>query len=193
MSVDLEANNRVRLIDVLTINEDSKNAEELIEIVWRACEYFPRGTWESIKYRGNFNMEHDIKIASNKRIYGAFIFEKLVSKIRKLRNMLRIFEPLLGITSDPVVSVYYKFEDGAYNKTVNLIHDYVSEDVGVVSLFRVTGESASRLIAHGLGHNKGLRHHIDPVDFMYIGLLNYPMFNKEAFCRECIIKLRKMG
>lgn len=187
------ANNHVGLIDVLTINEGPNNEEELIEILGQACEYFPRGTWESIGYLGNLNMEHDIRIASNRRVYGAFIFEKLVRKIRKLKNMFEAFELLLGITSDPIVTVYYKFEMGTYERMVNLIHDYVSEDVGVVSLFRIKNESASKLIAHGLGHNRGLRHHMDPVDLMYIDLLNCPMLNKEAFCRECTSKLKKMG
>jgi predicted Zn-dependent protease len=191
MSFNSEANSRARSIDVLTINEDPKNKKELIEILWQACEYFPRGTWESIEYLGNLNMNHDVRIATNKRIYGAFIFGKLVRKIRKLKKMFEAFEPLLGITSDPIVSVYYRFEMGTYERVVNLIHDYVSEDVGVVSLFRVKEESASRLIAHGLGHNRGLRHHMDPVDLMYIDLLNHPTLYKETFCKKCVSKLKK--
>jgi hypothetical protein len=193
MSFDLKANNRVRLIDVLTINEDPKNEEELIEIVEQACEYFPRGNWEGIEYLGNLNMEHDVKITSNRGVYGAFIFEKLVMKIRKLKSMFNAFELLLGITPDPIVTIYYRFERRTYERMVNLIHDYVSRDVGVVSLFRVEDGSASRLIAHGLGHNRGLRHHVDPIDLMYVDLLNHPMLNREAFCRECTNKLKKIS
>jgi hypothetical protein len=191
MVSNIEANNHVRLIDVLTINQNSKTEDELIEMVRRACEYFPRGTWDSIEYLGNLKMEHDVEIASDRRVYGAFIFEKLVGKIRKLKGALKAFELLLGVTSDPIVTIYYRLEMGAYLRIVNLVHDYVSDDVGVVSLFKAKGESASMLIAHGLGHNQGLRHHIDPIDLMYMDLLNYPLFNK-AFCRNCISKLKKI-
>ena len=185
-----EANNPARLIDVLTINEDTKNEEELLKIVNLACEYFPKGIWESIEYLGNLNIEHDVKVASNTRIYNAFIFEKLLRRIRKLKSMLKAFKLLLGITSDPIVTVYYRFEIGTFQRIISIVYDYVSDDVGVVSLFKAKDMSASMLIAHGLGHSRGLRHHVDPIDLMYIDLLNYPMLNKKDFCKECITKLK---
>jgi hypothetical protein len=178
-------------LDVLTINEDSENEDELIEIVGQACKYFPKGTWRSIEYLGNLNIEHDVKVVFDARIYGAFILERLLRRIRKLKNMFKILKLLLGITSNPIVTFYYKFETGNYQRIVNIVHDYVSDDVGVVSLFKAKDVFAKMLIAHGLGHNRGLTHHFDPVDLMCIDLLNYPMLDKKNFCKECIIKLRK--
>jgi len=190
MPIETEANERAGLIDLLTINEAPEDAKELVEIVGQASKYFPKGIWETIEYLGNLTLEHDVKIASKERVYGAFIFERLIQRIRKLRASFKTFVLLLGITSDPIVTVYYRFEKGAYERIVNIVHDYVAEDVGVVSLFRAKGELASKLVAHGLGHNRGLRHHMTPIDVMYIELLNYPMLDK-AFCKECLNKLRK--
>ncbi|MEM3010629.1 MAG: hypothetical protein QXE76_02340 [Candidatus Bathyarchaeia archaeon] len=192
MSPSVTANERSGLIDLLTINETLENEKELIEIVEQATKYFPKGTWETIEYLGNLSLKHDVKIASKGRIYGAFLFERLIQKIKKLKVAFKRFELLLGVTSDPVVTIYYRFEGGAYERIVNVVHDYVSEDVGIVSFFRAKGELAKKLVAHGLGHNRGLRHHMTPVDVMYVDLLNYPMLDKKVFCRECIDKLRRI-
>lgn len=191
MSPSVTANERGGLIDLLTINETLENEKELIKIVEQATKYFPKGTWEAVEYLGNLTMKHDLKIASKERVYGAFIFEKLIQKIRKLKAAFKTFELLLGITSDPIVTIYYRFEKGAYERIVNIVHDYVSEDVGIVSFFRAKGELARKLVAHGLGHNRGLRHHMTPIDVMYVDLLNYPRLDRKIFCRECINKLRK--
>jgi len=192
MNPDIDAIRYVRLIDVLTINEETKNEDEVLEIVKQASKYFPKGIWEGVEYLGNLDMEHDLKITSNKKVCGAFIFEKVVSKIRKLKGKFKTFKLLLGITSDPIVSIYYRFEFGTYYRMVNLVHDYVSEDIGVVSLFEIKDDSASNLVAHGLGHNKGLKHHINPIDVMYIDLLNHPMLSKKPFCIECTSKLKNL-
>jgi hypothetical protein len=72
---------------------------------------------------------------------------------------------------------------------LHLVHDYVDERIGVVSLFRINKGSSSKVVAHGLGHNRGLRHHQEPIDLMYSGLLRTPTLRVEGFCKVCLRKL----
>lgn len=181
-----------RNIDVLTINEGPKNVEELLEVVERAGKYFPKGAWGEIEYLGNVSWERDFRIALNKKLYEALMFEKMIRRIRKIKEAFRAFELLLGVTRDPVVDVRLRFEGGTMRRLANLVYDYVSKDVGIVSLFRIDKEAGDKLTAHGLGHGKGLRHHADPIDLMYIDLLRNPAI-KEPFCEECLGRLKKMG
>ncbi|MEM1582050.1 MAG: hypothetical protein QXK89_06025 [Candidatus Bathyarchaeia archaeon] len=177
-------------VEMLTINEERKDTEEILEIIWRALEYFPRGLWEGINYLGNVDMKHDLKVKSKDAIYGAFIFNNLINKIRRVRELLQIRDLLLAVTRDPIIAVYHKFEAERLSRIANLIHDYVSNDVGVISLFRAEEhETASKVVAHGLGHNRGLRHHTKPVDIMYEGLLEYSTLKNERFCTDCIRKI----
>lgn len=174
---------------MLTINMGFKD-DDLLEIMWRALNYFPRGLWDKVNYLGDINMKYDVKVRSKKNIYNAFIFNNLIEKIRKIRKMLQMKDLLLAVTCDPVIAIYhrFRFEVEGISQIASLIHDYVSSDVGIVSLFRVNEETASKIVAHGLGHNQGLRHHMEPIDIMYEGLLKHNVLN-EGFCNDCIRKM----
>mgnify|MGYP001074941428 CR=1 FL=1 len=179
----------MQLLDMLTINEELKSKEDVMEIVMEAFDYFPEGIWEGIKYLGNVNVKHDLKVKSKEKVYGAFIFNNLIDKIREMKNMLKRDDLLLAVTHDPVIAVYHRFELEKFNRIINLVHDYVSTDLGIVSLFEIEEEAATRIAAHGLGHNRGLRHHAKPIDLMYAELLEYPI-RRDGFCDECQRKLR---
>jgi predicted Zn-dependent protease len=57
------------------------------------------------------------------------------------------------------------------------------------SLFQVDAQQSSRVVVHGLGHNRGLRHHVEPIDVMYPHLLKSPVLEVEGFCMGCLRKL----
>ena len=180
------------LIDTLTINEEHKNSEETLEIIWKALEYFPKSLWRGVNYLGNVNMKHDIKIRveSKDSIYGAFNFNKLIKRVRKIRELLQVKDILLAVTRDPIIALYYAFNFDGVSRMANLVHDYFSKDVGVVSFFRVKrDEDAAKVVAHGLGHSKGLRHHVKPIDLMYEGLLKCSNLRNEGFCNECLKRI----
>jgi len=98
---------------------------------------------------------------------------------------------LLGGTPDPVVALYCFFDGKNFKKTLYLVHDYVTEKVGVVSFFQLDEENSRKVVAHGLGHNRGLRHHMEPIDLMYPELLRFPILQVEGFCRVCLRTLKK--
>lgn len=176
-------------ICVLTINGEQKN-EEMVRVVEDASGYFPTYIWEDIEYIGKLSLQHDFKVAASGESYGAFLFQKLINKVRRVRDPNRM-SLLLGITANPVVAVYHFFDRTRFRKAVYLVHDYVDEKVGVVSLFQVDEESSSRLVAHGLGHNRGLRHHVEPIDLMYSALLSSSTLQVDGFCKDCLRKLTK--
>lgn len=175
---------------MLTINE-MKNREDLIEVIWKAFDYFPKGRWGGVKFLGNINMEHDLEISSKEEIYSAFIFNNLLGKIRELKNMLKIDDLLLALTFDPVVVIYHRLMSNGFGRIVNLVRDYVSKDVGMISLFEIDEKTGVKIAAHGLGHNQGLNHHEEPIDFMYVGLLNGSQIKKNGFCDDCQKKLER--
>ncbi len=179
-------------LDVVTVNEEHENREDLLEVIWRALEYFPGVLWEGANYLGNLNIEHDLKIKSKDNVYGAFMFSNLMEKMRRVRRMLQVKDLLLAITCDPIIIVYHRFESGGFKRVANLVYDYVSREIGVVSLFRIEyGRNAARVVAHGLGHNQGLRHHVEPIDVMYEGLLEHEKLRNNGFCSECLKKMMK--
>ncbi len=182
----------MRSIDVLTINDDPESDRDLVRIVEDARCYFPSETWNAIHYLGKLRLEHDFNIAANEELFGAFLFEKLVERIENIKHPDRLMSLLLGITSDPIIAMYYFFDGKHFKKASYLVHDYVAERVGVVSLFRVDKGASSKVVAHGLGHNRGLRHHLKPIDLMYSKLLKSPTLQVEGFCKICMDKLRKM-
>lgn len=178
------------LLKMLTINGEDIDSEKVLEIIWRALEYFPRGLWDGADYLGNLNIRHDVKIRFKEAVYGAFVFNNLMEKIRRVRKMLGIDDLLLAITYDPVIAVYHRFEAKKINYFASLIYDYVSRDSGLISFFRVgEGEIASKIVAHGLGHSRGLRHHFKPIDIMYEGLLENGTLRNDGFCGDCIRKM----
>lgn len=180
----------MQMLDMLIINREPKNKENLLAIIWDAFDYFPEGTWEGIKYLGNMNVKHDLKIKSKEKVYGAFLFDNLMAKIREMKNVLESHSLLLAVTSDPVIAIYHRFELEQFKRIINLIRDFVSKDVGMVSLFEMEEEAASRLAAHGLGHNRGLTHHVEPIDLMYARLLDGHPIERDGFCHKCRLKLK---
>lgn len=180
----------MQTLDMLTINEEPENKENLLEIVWNAFDYFPEDIWEGVKYLGNISVKHDLKIKSKERFYGAFIFDNLIDRIREMKNVLKTRGLLLAVTHDPVIAIYHRFELERFKRIINLIRDYVSKDLGMVSLFEMGEETATKIAAHGLGHNQGLRHHAEPIDLMYARLLNGHPIKKNGFCSQCQRKLK---
>jgi hypothetical protein len=178
-------------LDMLAINEEPRNREQLIETMWKAFNYFPKGVWKGVNYLGNINIKHDLKIKSREEVHGAFIFPHLVTKIREMKGMFEIHDLLLGVTHDPVIVTYHRFELNRFKRIVNLIHDYVSNDIGMISLFETDEKTTTRIAAHGLGHNQGLSHHLEPIDLMYVRLLNGHSTEIDGFCDECQRKLKK--
>lgn len=178
-------------LDLLTINEDLRSKEDLVEVMWKAFDYFPRGIWEGVNFVGNVSVEWDLRIKSREMSFGAFLFSRLLRKVRELRSRLGVEDLLLGVTHDPVIVLYHRFEVDRFRRVVNLVHDYVSSDVGMISLFEMEEDAAAKVAAHGLGHNRGLGHHLEPVDLMYEGLLHGKPIRIDGFCDECKRKLKK--
>lgn len=180
-------------LDMLTINEEFMNREDLVEMMWKAFSYFPRGIWEGVNFVGNMNVKCDLKIRSKQDVCGAFIFSHLLRKIKEMKNILKTEDLLLAMTHDPVIAVYHRFEVDRFKRTINIVHDYVSNDVGMVSLYETDEDAAAKVAAHGLGHNQGLTHHAEPIDLMYEGLLHGRPIEIDGFCNECKRKLKKSG
>lgn len=181
----------MRSINVLTINAEPESERDLVKIAEDARSYFPTKTWEAIRYFGKLTLKHDVTIRTGEESFGGFLFEKLTKRIRRMKDSHRSMNLLLGITPDPILAMYYFLDGRHFKRTLHLVHDYVAEGFGVVSLFRVNEESSSKLVAHGLGHNRGLRHHLEPIDLMYSELLKIPTLRVEGFCNVCLRKLSK--
>jgi hypothetical protein len=179
----------MRSIDVLLINGEPANGRDVIKIVEDASCYFPTETWDDVEYLAKLILEHDVTIVTGGESFGAFLFEKLTKRIGKIKRSNKLMNLLLGITPDPIVAVYYYLDGRRFKRTLHLVHDYVDDRIGVVSLFRVNEGSSSKVVAHGLGHNRGLRHHQEPIDLMYSELLRTPTLQVEGFCKVCLRKL----
>ncbi len=175
---------------MLTINEEPRDKEGLIELLWEAIEYFPKGIWGDIRYLGNIDVDHDVMIKLKAKFYRAFIFDSIMRRIRGMKKLLKSDALLLALMHDPVIAIYPKFERGRFRRVVNLVHDYISKDVGIVSLFKLEEESTVKVTAHGLGHSQGLRHHQEPIDLMYARLLNGNLIIRDGFCDRCQQELR---
>ncbi len=178
-------------ISVLTISGEPEDKRDMVKIVEDASGYFPTETWDDIIYIGELTLEHDFRVKTKRDSYGAFLFQKLVSRMKRVKESNKLMNLLLGITADPIVAAYHFFDKADFKRALYLVHDYVNGKVGVVSLFRVKEETSSRLVAHGLGHNRGLRHHVEPIDLMYSKLLSSPTLQVDGFCKVCLRKLTK--
>lgn len=178
-------------LDMLSINEELGNKEDLVEVMWKAFTYFPRGIWEGVNYLGDVSVKCDLKIRSKEEVRRAFVFSHLMRRIREMRDMLRIENLLLAVTHDPVLVMFHRFEVDRFKRIVNVVHDYVSDDVGMISLFETDEDATTKMAAHGLGHNQGLMHHAEPVDLMYAGLLGGNPIKIDGFCSKCQRKLKK--
>jgi hypothetical protein len=177
-------------IDVLMINEGIDGEEDLIRVIDDAKKYFPQESWGAVNYLGELRLDHDIKIGTDEQSFGAFLFEKLIRRIKRAAGRDSLVGLLLGITLDPVLVVNYSFDGRNFRRTGYFVHDFVAEKIGVVSFFRIHKPSCAKVVAHGLGHNKGLNHHVHPIDLMYVELLKEPMLQVEGFCNICLRKLK---
>lgn len=174
---------------MLTVNEAHKSIEDILGILWKAVEYFPKGLWDEINYIGNIDIEYDMRVKFREITYGAFILNNFIERIKRAKRILNIKDLLLAVTRDPVIDVYPRIEFEKIRSIARLIYDFVSTDIGIVSLFGVEGENAIKVTAHGLGHNRGLRHHDKPIDIMYEGLLRHKELSNEGFCNDCLKKM----
>jgi hypothetical protein len=180
-------------LDMLTINEELRNREDLVELMWKAFSYFPRGIWEGVNFVGNISVKCHLEIRSKQDVCGALIFSHLLRKIKEMKNIFRTGDLLLAMTHDPVIVVYHRFEADRFKRTISIVHDYVSDNVGMISLYETDENVAAKVAAHGLGHNQGLAHHVEPVDLMYVELLHGRPIEIDGFCNECRRKLKKSG
>jgi predicted Zn-dependent protease len=178
-------------ISVLTIGGETKDKRDMVKIVEDASGYFPMKTWDDIRYIGELTLEHDFRVKTSIDSYGAFLFQKLINRMKGIKESNGLMNLLLGITADPVVALYHYFDNTNFKRALYLVHDYVNGKVGVVSLFQVKEESSGKLVAHGLGHNRGLRHHVEPIDLMYSALLSSSPLQVDGFCEVCLRKLKK--
>jgi len=176
-------------INIFTIEGEPKGELDSAKIVEDARCYFPVETWAEIRYLGKLTLAHDVKILVERQCFGGFLCEKLIERFRKLMDHLGLRDLLLGITLDPVVTTYFFFDKEQFRRTVYLVHDYVAQKIGVISLFRVNEEFSNKLVAHGLGHNRGLHHHVKPVDIMHPEMLKFPRLQVEGFCKICLREL----
>ena len=174
---------------VLTIGRKQDKKKDLVKIVEEGSGYFPTETWDTIEHVGELRFEHDFKIAIDQNSHEGFLFQKIIRKIRRTRDPNEPMGLLLGVTSDPIVVTYDFFDRTGFKRAIYLVHDYVDEKAGVVSFFRVNKEFSSKLVAHGLGHNRGLRHHLEPIDLMYSELLKSSTLQVDGFCEVCQRKL----
>jgi predicted Zn-dependent protease len=170
-------------IDVLTVNEKPDRLD-LIKVVEEAKHYFSAEAWDDVRYIGELKINHDITMVTDREKRGAFLVENLTKRIRKIKD-IKLVNLLLGITEDPIIAMFYYFDGKTFKRSLFLVHDYVSEKIGVVSLFRVEEEAVVKVVAHGLGHSKGLMHHYKPIDYMYSKLLNAKTLQIEGFCKTC--------
>jgi hypothetical protein len=178
-------------LDIVTINEEPSGTEEVVGIIEAAVDYFPTGIWEHIQHLGNVKLHHDVKIRFSTIVRGAFIFDKLLSRIQWIRYLLTCECLLLAVTPDPVITILHRLEGGSIHRVVSLVRDYVSERVGFISLFQLTIDTSTQVTAHGLGHSQGLKHHADPIDLMYIKLLRGHPLRHDGFCMVCQRTLEK--
>ncbi|MHA1265370.1 MAG: hypothetical protein ACTSRS_09070 [Candidatus Helarchaeota archaeon] len=177
-------------MNLLTINEAISQKDDLIEFIFKAFEYFPKGLWTEVNYHGNIDLHPDVRLKTKDKEFGALLFTKLLQRIRGLKHSLHLTQLLLAVTHDPVVGIYYNLELEKIRQRINLVYDFVSRDIGVVSLFELEDEAAVKVAAHGLGHNQQLPHHLQPIDLMYINLLKGPPLETDGFCENCLQKMK---
>lgn len=178
-------------LDVLTLNEYEPDREKLVHTVSEAIDYFPADIWININYLGNIKIKPHIEIKINKLIRKAFIVNKLMIELRKIKKQNKSKNLLLVLTHDPVIITYVRLKGEGFTRIVKLVRDYVTGGAGMVSLFMIDEETGEKITAHGLGHNQGLEHHIQPLDLMYVGLLNGTPLKEKGFCTNCKVKLEK--
>jgi predicted Zn-dependent protease len=173
-------------IGVLAINPETMGQPHYFaKTVQVATSYFPSETWDNIEYLGEIDASCDVKILVGKTVCKAFLFRRLVEKVKMFRKRSKWFNVLLGITADPIIVTHWCFDGMQFKRVSYLVADYVSKSDGVVSFYQIEGELPAKVVAHGLGHSRGLRHHTEPVDVMYSNLLRTSTLHVEGFCDTC--------
>jgi predicted Zn-dependent protease len=178
-------------LNLLTVAREAGDETDLVQIVDDAKTFFPTEAWYEIRYLGELSLKHDLEIMDGGKACEAFLFKRLLQRFRKVKDSNGLAGLLLGITPKPVVDLYYSFDGGSLRKTVFFVRDYVSKKIGVVSLFKLAEESTSKVVAHGLGHNQGLRHHLEPTDLMHSELLRLAHLEVDGFCSACLQSLTR--
>ena len=178
------------LVNLLTVNSEAGNEQDLVKVVEEAREYFPKESWHEILYFGNLTLYHDVKLIVEGQTMGAFLLKKILDRFEKIRSSDKLVSLLLGITSDPMVLMHYIFDGRSFRRALYVVHDFANRKVGIVSLFKVSEDSSSKVVAHGLGHNRGLRHHAKPIDLMYSELLRASALRVDGFCKTCLLELK---
>ncbi|UCG36789.1 MAG: hypothetical protein JSV64_00460 [Candidatus Bathyarchaeota archaeon] len=176
-------------IEILTINADAEKGKTLIGTIESAKDYFPSEAWDDIRLLGELQLDHHLTISSGTEDMGAFLFRKLLKKIKEIKKSQALTNLVLGVTDDPVIAMHYYLHGKNFKKAVYVVHDYVNEKIGLISFFRIEESFSSKVVAHGLGHHKRLQHHVEPIDLMYSELLKPVTLQIEGFCDACVRKL----
>ena len=178
-------------IDLVGINTGVKSDLDVVSLVEQAKGYFPGETWGEIRFHGQLSLECDVKVSLGKQTLGALLFDKLTARIVKIIDELGLKGLLVGLTLDPIVGISYFLHERTFRRTAYLVHDYMNGRFGVVSLFSIDDETSSKVVAHGLGHSKGLHHHEKPADLMHPELLRLSTLQVNGFCRACLLDLKE--
>ncbi len=181
----------MQALNLLTVAQEGCDETDLVQIVDEAKTFFPTEAWYEIRYLGDLSFNRDLEIRDGGQASGAFLFKRLLQRVRKVKDSNGLPGLLLGITPKPVVDVYYSVEGGSLRRTVFFVRDYVSKKIGVVSLFKLAEDTTSKVVAHGLGHSQGLRHHLEPTDLMHSELLKLRHLEVDGFCNTCIQALTR--
>jgi len=171
----------MNLLDVVTINSKGQY-DGYIKILENAVSFFPSYARYEINPKGNIELTPDGEAIIRGRIHSYFLFKTVMRELRRYRRKHGIENPVFGVTQIVILDIYRRFERGRFKRGVDAVHDYVTDEVGFVSLWKseyFRDENAPNMItAHAIGHNKGLKHHIAPDDFMYTWLTR--LFEKNS-------------
>jgi predicted Zn-dependent protease len=173
-------------LDLLTINYEPYSKEEIVELIYKALDYFPNEVWNFVIYKGVAKIPYDVKVNINDHNYDAFIYNKLLRKLREIKEGISK-NKLLAITLNPILIVSYHIDKGKLKQSTMLVRDWVVNDIGFASLFEVKENVSKKLIAHSLGHFYDLSHHFQPIDLMTPELKEIEKTN--SFCKNCKEKL----
>jgi len=172
-------------LDVVTVNSKDPY-QDLVQFVEEGTNLFPLKIVDSINYAGEVEYPYDKKLFMNEEPIPSFDFRKLILRLNRIKGK----NPLMAIITNHLVYLESIFQqNGKYKISYMPIRDYM-EEVGFVCLLRLADQHMSKVIAHTIGHSRGLGHHKRPIDLMYAFLepeTHYP----EPFCENCIYTLER--
>jgi hypothetical protein len=176
-------------IELLSINSDSICAEEMVEIVERAYKMFPCRLWDGVEVLGKAEIKHDANFKVGGREYPAHMHIGLIQKLNRMKEALRICNPLMGVSHDPIVVPYSTVTPAGIAIYYQNIVDFAYNGTAAFTFFGVSPKKPVDFVTHTLGHLGGLGHHEKPIDVMYFNLPEKPGLNN--FCRKCKRKLKE--